>query len=259
MTGQPNRSPQLGGHRGCRSGPGSGDAAGRRHDRGGLRQAAGRRWRRAGTRSRPCNVPARPAREAGPRRACGQAGGFPIEFVTIAVSDGISMGHEGMRASLVSREIIADSVELRDARRTVRRARRRSPAATRPCPGCSWPGPPQSAARVSLRRLDPARAATRASARRSRASSRRSARREGHDRPRTSCSGWSAGVSRPRGSCAGDVHREHDGLGRGGDRHVAAGQRVAARSRPPPRRLAYESGQARHEAPRAGTSAPARS
>src|ERR1700736_6736934 len=39
------------------------------------------------------------------------AGGFPIEFVTIAVSDGISMGHEGMRASLVSREIIADSVE----------------------------------------------------------------------------------------------------------------------------------------------------
>src|SRR5437588_6977194 len=41
-----------------------------------------------------------------------QAGGFPIEFVTIAVSDGISMGHEGMRASLVSREIIADSVEI---------------------------------------------------------------------------------------------------------------------------------------------------
>lgn len=40
------------------------------------------------------------------------AGGFPLEFVTIAVSDGISMGHEGMRASLVSREIIADSVEV---------------------------------------------------------------------------------------------------------------------------------------------------
>ena len=39
------------------------------------------------------------------------AGGYPIEFVTIAVSDGISMGHEGMRASLVSREVIADSVE----------------------------------------------------------------------------------------------------------------------------------------------------
>jgi len=38
-------------------------------------------------------------------------GGFPLEFVTIAVSDGISMGHEGMHASLVSREVIADSVE----------------------------------------------------------------------------------------------------------------------------------------------------
>ncbi len=40
------------------------------------------------------------------------AGGFPMEFVTIAVSDGISMGHEGMHASLVSREVIADSVEV---------------------------------------------------------------------------------------------------------------------------------------------------
>lgn len=39
------------------------------------------------------------------------AGGFPFEFGTIAVSDGISMGHEGMRASLVSREVITDSVE----------------------------------------------------------------------------------------------------------------------------------------------------
>ena len=40
------------------------------------------------------------------------AGGTPIEFTTIAVSDGIAMGHEGMRASLVSREVIADSIEL---------------------------------------------------------------------------------------------------------------------------------------------------
>jgi dihydroxy-acid dehydratase len=38
-------------------------------------------------------------------------GGFPMEFGTITVSDGISMGHEGMRASLVSREVITDSVE----------------------------------------------------------------------------------------------------------------------------------------------------
>lgn len=40
------------------------------------------------------------------------AGGFPMEFGTITVSDGISMGHEGMRASLVSREVICDSVEV---------------------------------------------------------------------------------------------------------------------------------------------------
>ncbi|HEV7502705.1 MAG TPA: dihydroxy-acid dehydratase, partial [Vicinamibacteria bacterium] len=40
------------------------------------------------------------------------AGGTPIEFNTITVTDGIAMGTEGMRASLVSREVIADSVEL---------------------------------------------------------------------------------------------------------------------------------------------------
>jgi len=39
------------------------------------------------------------------------AGGYPLEFATISVSDGISMGHEGMHLSLVSREVIADSVE----------------------------------------------------------------------------------------------------------------------------------------------------
>jgi dihydroxy-acid dehydratase len=41
-----------------------------------------------------------------------QGGAVPLEFGTIAVSDGIAMGHEGMKASLVSREVIADSVEL---------------------------------------------------------------------------------------------------------------------------------------------------
>ncbi|MEP6476239.1 MAG: dihydroxy-acid dehydratase, partial [Actinomycetota bacterium] len=41
-----------------------------------------------------------------------QGGAVPIEFTTVAVSDGIAMGHEGMKASLVSREIIADSVEI---------------------------------------------------------------------------------------------------------------------------------------------------
>ena len=58
----------------------------------------------------PCNLPLdRLAKRA--KVAVRDAGGVPCEFVTIAVSDGISMGHEGMRASLVSREIICDSVE----------------------------------------------------------------------------------------------------------------------------------------------------
>jgi dihydroxy-acid dehydratase len=58
----------------------------------------------------PCNLPLdRLAKQA--KLGVRDAGGFPIEFTTIAVSDGISMGHEGMRASLVSREVIADSVE----------------------------------------------------------------------------------------------------------------------------------------------------
>ena len=58
----------------------------------------------------PCNMPLdRLAKRA--KLGVRDAGGFPMEFVTIAVSDGISMGHEGMRGSLVSREIIADSVE----------------------------------------------------------------------------------------------------------------------------------------------------
>src|SRR5450631_3396233 len=58
----------------------------------------------------PCNLPLdRLAKRA--KEGVRDAGGFPIEFMTIAISDGISMGHEGMRASLVSREIIADSIE----------------------------------------------------------------------------------------------------------------------------------------------------
>jgi dihydroxy-acid dehydratase len=46
------------------------------------------------------------------RRGIIEAGGTPMEFNTIAVSDGVSMGTEGMKASLVSREVIADSIEL---------------------------------------------------------------------------------------------------------------------------------------------------
>ncbi|MGI9017175.1 MAG: dihydroxy-acid dehydratase [Euzebya sp.] len=58
----------------------------------------------------PCNLPLRRLAAIG-KDGVRAGGGFPMEFTTIAVSDGIAMGHEGMRASLVSREVIADSVE----------------------------------------------------------------------------------------------------------------------------------------------------
>ncbi|MCS4538370.1 MAG: dihydroxy-acid dehydratase [Thaumarchaeota archaeon] len=59
----------------------------------------------------PCNVHLdRLAEKA--KQGVKAAGGTPREFVSIAVSDGIAMGHEGMKSSLVSREIIADSIEL---------------------------------------------------------------------------------------------------------------------------------------------------
>ena len=59
----------------------------------------------------PCNVHLRKLAEA-VKEGGRAAGGTPIEFNTIAVSDGITMGTDGMRGSLVSREVIADSIEL---------------------------------------------------------------------------------------------------------------------------------------------------
>ena len=72
------------------------------------------------------------------------AGGYPLEFCTISVSDGISMGHEGMHYSLVSREVIADSVE------TVMQAERLDGSVL--LAGCdkSLPGMLMAAARLNL-------------------------------------------------------------------------------------------------------------
>jgi dihydroxy-acid dehydratase len=59
----------------------------------------------------PCNISlARQAQAV--KKGVASAGGTPREFTTITVTDGIAMGHAGMKASLVSREVIADSVEL---------------------------------------------------------------------------------------------------------------------------------------------------
>jgi dihydroxy-acid dehydratase len=64
-------------------------------------------WNEAG----PCNISlSRQAQAA--KKGVAAAGGLPREFTTITVTDGIAMGHAGMKSSLVSREVIADSVEL---------------------------------------------------------------------------------------------------------------------------------------------------
>jgi dihydroxy-acid dehydratase len=59
----------------------------------------------------PCNFHLRTLAEA-VKQGIRDAGGTPMEFNTVTISDGITMGTQGMKASLISREVIADSVEL---------------------------------------------------------------------------------------------------------------------------------------------------
>ena len=91
----------------------------------------------------PCNLSLDRLAKAA-REGVIAAGGFPMQFGTISVSDGISMGHEGMHFSLVSREIIADSVE------TVMQAERLDGMVT--FAGCdkSLPGMMMAAARIDV-------------------------------------------------------------------------------------------------------------
>src|ERR1700737_3465236 len=63
------------------------------------------------TETMPCNFNLRKLAVRG-KEGVRAAGGTPMEFTTVAISDGITMGTEGMKASLVSRELIADSMEL---------------------------------------------------------------------------------------------------------------------------------------------------
>ncbi|MDQ2878946.1 MAG: dihydroxy-acid dehydratase [Pseudomonadota bacterium] len=65
----------------------------------------------AGNDSAPCNTTLDAQADAA-RKGVEQGGGMPRRFNTITVTDGIAMGHQGMKSSLVSREVIADSVEL---------------------------------------------------------------------------------------------------------------------------------------------------
>src|SRR3954462_7538525 len=59
----------------------------------------------------PCNIHLRHLAEK-VKEGVRAAGGTPLEFNTVAISDGVTMGTEGMKASLISREVIADSIEL---------------------------------------------------------------------------------------------------------------------------------------------------
>ena len=91
----------------------------------------------------PCNLSLDRLAKAS-KKGVKDAGGFPMQFGTISVSDGISMGHEGMHFSLVSREVIADSVE------TVMQAERLDGMVT--FAGCdkSLPGMMMAAARMDV-------------------------------------------------------------------------------------------------------------
>jgi dihydroxy-acid dehydratase len=91
----------------------------------------------------PCNLSLDRLAKAS-KKGVIDAGGFPMQFGTISVSDGISMGHEGMHFSLVSREVIADSVE------TVMQAERLDGMVT--FAGCdkSLPGMMMAAARIDV-------------------------------------------------------------------------------------------------------------
>ena len=154
------------------------------------------------------------------------AGGYPLEFGTISVSDGISMGHEGMHFSLVSREVIADSVE------TVMMAERLDGSVL--LAGCdkSLPGMLMAAARLDLAsvflyagsimpgQVDGQR---RHDHRRLRGRRRLPG---GQDQPR----GGRPHRARDlpgRGRLRRHVHRQHDGRRRRGARHVAARARAA--------------------------------
>jgi len=64
-----------------------------------------------GNEATPCNIHL-PKLALSAKEGVSAAGATPREFSTIAVSDGIAMGHEGMKSSLISREVIADSIEL---------------------------------------------------------------------------------------------------------------------------------------------------
>ncbi len=179
----------------------------------------------------PCNLSLdRLAKSA--KEGVHAAGGYPLEFGTISVSDGISMGHEGMHFSLVSREVIADSVE------TVMMAERLDGSVL--LAGCdkSLPGMLMAAARLDLASVFLYAGTTLAGKIGDRDNitiidafeADRRLRARARDARRSRCD--RAGVLPGRRRLRRHVHREHDGLGRRGVGHVDArfGRAAGARS-----------------------------
>ena len=173
----------------------------------------------------PCNLSLNRLAQ-GAKEGVHAGGGFPMQFGTISVSDGISMGHEGMHFSLVSREVIADSVE------TVMQAERIDGSVL--LAGCdkSLPGMLMAAARLDLARLGQARGWLREGShpdRCVRGRRRLRGRQDEHGRPHTYREGH---LSRRRRLWR-HVHGEHHGLHRRGPWHVPSRLRRAALGRPP--------------------------
>ena len=184
----------------------------------------------------PCNLSLNRLAQ-GAKEGVHAGGGFPMQFGTISVSDGISMGHEGMHFSLVSREVIADSVE------TVMQAERIDGSVL--LAGCdkSLPGMLMAAARLDLASvflyaglhhagLGQARGRLRKGSHPHRRLRGRGCLRRGQDEPRgpgPHREGHLPGRRRLRRH----VHGQHHGLHRRGPGHVPARLRRPALGRPP--------------------------
>ena len=171
------------------------------------------------TEAMPCNFHLRGLAEQ-VKEGVRAAGGTPMEFNTIAISDGITMGTKGMKTSLVSREVIADSIELDGARLPVRRLVALS-ACDKTIPGCV----------MALARLDVPRVMLYGGSiapGRFRGSDVTIQRRvRGDRRPRggrdlRGGAGGARGLREPgRRRLRGAVHRQHDGLRVRGDGDLA--------------------------------------
>ena len=176
----------------------------------------------------PCNIAlSRQAQSV--KKGVNEAGGTPREFTTITVTDGIAMGHQGMKSSLVSRDLIADSRGADHARALLRRAGRTGrlrQVAARHDDGDAAAERPE---RVHVWRLDPARPVPEPRRHRGRCvrGGRPALRR--HDVGRGTARAGMRRVSLGR-RVRRAVHRQHHGDGQRGDRPRAArfGRRAGA-------------------------------